>query len=218
MGPQTVNVAQFHAEFDHHTDDRVRLFSAVAEAVQPDAVLYPGSYVDIGPSVFFDDVEYVDVDKRAARFFDQAVDVERLIAGKRKKLTGRAVAATGFRFGFQHADYQEPLAVDDGSVQLLVSLYAGFVSEHCTRYIAGGGWLLANDSHGDASMALLDSGYELASVITSEGGDYRVRTDALDTYRVPKKGNPPTIDELHETNRGVAFTKSAFAYLLRKSR
>lgn len=96
-------------------------------------------------------------------------------------------------------------------------LDAGFVSEHCTRYLRPGGILLANNSHGDASLASLDPCYALLGVITVRGGRYRVRTGSLDDYLVPKRGVPPTADELQRINRGIAYTKTPFAYLFRRS-
>ena len=209
-----MDVVAFHAEYDAHPDDRLRLFSAVADHIDSGLVLYPGSYVDIAPSVFFEDVVYVDTDRRAARFFAQADEVRQLIDSKRAA-SGRAPLGSG-TVRFHQADYSDPIPLADNAVGLLVSLYAGFVSEHCSRYLAPGGWLLANNSHGDASMASLDPGYSLAAVVISRGGGYRVSTKDLDGYMIPKKGPAPSIEDLHRTNRGIAFTRTAFAYLFKR--
>ena len=40
---------------------------------------------------------------------------------------------------FIEADYSDSLDLDDGAFDLLVSLYAGFVSEACTRHLRVGG-------------------------------------------------------------------------------
>ncbi|MGB3828567.1 MAG: hypothetical protein WA962_07280 [Ornithinimicrobium sp.] len=209
------DVAGFHAAYDHHTDDRVRLFRALREVVSsPSRVLYAGSYVDVAPSIWFDDVSYVDVDRRAARWFSHTAEVDQLIADKRQRADG--AAATKPAWAFYHADYQQPLPIQDASLDLLVSLYAGFISEHCTRYLRPGGMLLANDSHGDASMAALDPGYQLLAVVISHEDDYRLCTDDLASYRQPKRGPAPTSQELHRTNRGIAYTKSPFAYIFQR--
>ena len=134
-----------------------------------------------------------------------------LIAAKRH---AAANASTNpFKAAFHHLDYTDHLPIDDHSVDLLVSLYAGFISEHCTRYLRPGGFLLVNPSHGDAAMADLDPGYRLAAVVTGRDGDYQSRTDRLDEYLIPKRGHPPTVDERHELGRGIAYTKAPFAYL-----
>jgi hypothetical protein len=146
------------------------------------------------------------MDRRAAQFFSDIDGVEAIV-------TADQVDGRPRRIRFLAGDYREPLAVPDGSVDLLVSLYAGFVSEHCTRYLRPGGWLLVNPSHGDAAMASIDSRYQLVGVVKSRGGDYRVDVDDLDQYLIPKKQQDITPALLHELNRGVAYTKSPFAYL-----
>jgi hypothetical protein len=119
-------------------------------------------------------------------------------------------------WAFLHADYTEPLPLADGSFDVLVSLYAGFVSDHCTRYLRVGGHLLVNPSHGDAALASVDERYRLAGVVVSGSGDYRVRTEDLNGYLVPKDGSVPTRAEILERGRGIAYTKPAFAYLFER--
>lgn len=210
------NVAEFHADDDKHPDDRIRLFRAVADAVPRDArVLYPGSYVDIAPSVWFDDVTYVDTDQRAAKFFNDADAVVQLIDTKRRTVDMPTETAT---ISFRHLDYRTPLPATDESFDLLVSLYAGFVSEHCTDHLRVDGTLLVNPSHGDAAMASIDPRYELTGVIESGNGTYRVRTDALDTYLIPEKEQTITIESLHDRGCGIGYTRSPFAYLFTRHR
>jgi hypothetical protein len=189
--------------------DRRELFAGVADEVDASAVLYAGSYVDIAPSFVWDSVTYVDTDRRADRFFTDVPGVEELLADAGVDPTTRSVR-------FISADYTEPLDIADGSVELLISLYAGFVSEHCTRYLRPGGHLLVNPSHGDAAMASIDPRYRLVAAITSRGGRYRVRRNDLDDDLVPKRDIEVTREFLHETGRGVAYTKSAFAYLFER--
>ena len=208
------DVARFHADYDIHTDDRIRLFRAITDITSPSTrVLYPGSYVDIAPSVWFDDVTYVDTDTRAARFFDQTEAVDELVGAKRRALDlpDRPAAIT-----FHHLDYRTPIAEPVESFGLLVSLYAGFISEHCTRHLKIGGTLLVNPSHGDAAMASIDPRYELSGVITSRDGQYTVSTTELETYLIPKKPRVITVDDLHASGRGIGYTKSAFAYLFER--
>jgi len=209
------NVAEFHADYDKHPDDRVRLFAAIVAVFAADSrVLYPGSYVDIGTSVWFDEVAYVDTDARAGRFFAQKRAVVDLINTKRAAVDRDTDVDP--RVTFHHLDYQSRLPVDDSSCDLLVSLYAGFITEHCSRYVRPGGHLLVNNSHGDASMAALDAQNELVAALVSRSGSYRVVTADLGSFMVPKRGEPATVDELHETNRGIAFTKPAFAYIFKR--
>jgi hypothetical protein len=178
----------------------------VATAVEATTVLYPGSYVDLVPSFIWPSVTYVDVDRRANRFFADVGGVDELLVEH-----GADPSLHSFRF--IHADYQQPLDLDGGSFDLLISLYAGFVSEHCTPYLRSGGFLLVNSSHGDAAMASLDPRYRLRAVVTSRSGNYRMSSANLGSYLVPKRDVELTKEHLHHTGRGVAYTKSPFAYL-----
>ena len=205
-----MNVARFHADFDRHPGDRVHLFETLSRHIEPTSVLYPGSYVDISPSVAFDRVTYVDSDDQAERFFSDSDGVEDLIRSKRDD------SPTTLDVDFIHADYREPLELADGSFELLVSLYSGLVTEHCVRYLAPGGCLLVNNSHGDAGIASLTPGLELVAVVDSRAGTYQVSTSHLNDHLVPKRGGEPTIESLRASGRGIAYTRRPFAYLFEK--
>jgi len=194
---------------DRLVGDRTGLFSALADAVGVNTVLYPGSYVDISPSFIWPSVTYVDVDRRARRFFADADGIGELLAEHNVSPGTHSVR-------FIASDYTDDLDIAECSFDLLVSLYAGFISEHCTRYLRVGGFLLVNPSHGDAAMASLDARYRLHGVVTSHSGRYSIHRDKLDTYLVPKQDVEVTIELLHETGRGVAYTKSPFAYLFER--
>ena len=196
---------------DQHVGDRQRLFAAVAEAVEAATVLYPGSYVDVAASFVWPSVTYVDLDRRAEQFFADQEGVSELIARH-----GADPATHSARF--IRADYEDPLELDEGSFDLLISLYGGFVSEHCTRHLRIGGSLLVNPSHGDAAMASIDERYRLRAVVTSRSGGYSVSSTDLDRYLVPKRPVEMTPEHLHETGRGIAYTTSPFAYVFERAR
>jgi hypothetical protein len=190
---------------NQHPDDRFRLFRAVGKVIAPETVLYAGSYVDVAPSFIFANVTYVDMDKRAKRFFDDEVGVREIIEAQ-------GSAPSNIRFSFIHSDYSK-LSFPEQSFDLLISLYAGFISEYCTEFLKVGGYLLVNPSHGDAALAALDERYQLAGVVISRSGDYRVLKDNLADYLQPKKAIEITRELLFSTHQGVAYTRPAFAYL-----
>ena len=194
---------------DRHEGDRYRLFSAVDEAVDIATVLYPGSFVDLAASFVWPSVTYVDIDQRAGKFFGDESGVQQLL------VEHDADPAT-HRVRFIRADYTDPLDLQDGEFDLLISLYAGFVSEACTRHLRVGGTLLVNPSQGDAAMASIDDRYQLAAVVTSQSDGYSVSSRHLDTYLVPVRDVAVTKDSLHASGRGVAYTKSPFAYLFER--
>jgi hypothetical protein len=196
-------------EQDRHPEDRLRLFQAVTNFAGNAAVLYPGSFVDVAPSFVFDSVTYVDTDRRAAHFFADATGVDEIISGSRRS-SGNA------DWRFIGADYRTQLNVADESADLLVSLYAGFVSEHCTRHLRSGGWLLVNSSHGDAAMASIDPQYRLIAEINARSGRYTITDRNLDSYLIPKRPIEISAELLHKTGRGIAYTRSPFAYLFER--
>jgi hypothetical protein len=201
--------AELWTKQDQHQGDRWRLFSAVARAIDAETVLYPGSYVDLAPSFVFGSVTYLDVDKRAPAFFADTNGVLEIIAEHQGPPEPDIT--------FIHGDYTGPLDLPEEHFDLLVSLYAGFISEHCTQHLKIGGTLLVNPSHGDAAMASIDPRYVLAGVIKSSSGDYRVDTKDLDTYLIPKKPQAITAETLHQSGRGIGYTKSPFAYLFTRT-
>ena len=66
-------------------------------------------------------------------------------------------------------------------------------------------------------MASIDPRYVLAGVIKSRSGNYRVDTKDLDTYLIPKKPQAITAETLHQSGRGIGYTKAPFAYLFTRA-
>ncbi len=198
-----------YEDYEQSRGDLGGMFSILADAFTIDRVLYPGSYVHLTPSFVFPSVVYVDTDRRAKKFFADRLGVETLV-NERKQYDGQP------EITFHHADYTTDLDEPEGSFDLLVSLYAGFVSEACKRYLHVGGWLLANNSHGDASMASIDSDYEFVAAVKHRGDRYRLVYKDLDSYFVPKKDVEVTPELLRSTGRGIGYTKSASAYVFRR--
>lgn len=191
---------------NQHAGDRLRLFTAVGRAIDVAAALYPGSYVDVAASFAFRSVTYVDTDARAARFFSDISGVDEIIVQDGSGGEDRS-------WEFISADYTTDLGLPGHSCDLLISLYAGFVAEPCTRYLRPGGWLLVNPSHGDVAIAAIDPRYRLVGVVQSRAGAYSVSDRNLDSYLTPKRDIEVTADLIHESGRGVAYTRSPFAYL-----
>jgi hypothetical protein len=80
---------------------------------------------------------------------------------------------------------------------------------------------VANNSHGDASLALCDRRFRLCGVVTRRGFQFRLRTKDLEPYVTPKsKNTPSSIPELREfvlaRGRGVAYRASAADYVFER--
>lgn len=87
------------------------------------------------------------------------------------------------------------------------------MSQHCTRYLRSGRFLLANPSHGDVGLAALDDHYVLEAIVTTRAGEYSVSRDDLDSYLIPKNPQDATVEHIRRTGRGIAYTRSAVAYV-----
>jgi hypothetical protein len=190
--------------------ERVDLFELLVDHFGVRRALYPGSFVHVSPSFVIRSVTYVDNDSRCPRFFADPAVVR--MVKKRRRYHGEPEIA------FHAADYSEPLEEEDESFDLLISQWAGPISHACKRYLKVGGILVANDSHGDASLASLDRHYQLVAVITRGAGKHRLSERSLDTFFVPKSGKPVTRQDIERTRRGGAYVKSAAAYVLRRTR
>ncbi len=191
-------------------DERLGLFTLVAERFGCRSALYPGSFAHLTPAFVFPLTCFADMDRRAAGFFAEP--------GVGDLVARRKVYAQEPRIRFHQADYEKGLAEAEESFDLLISLHAGFVSQHCERYLKPGGMLLVNNSHGDASMARLDADYTLAGAISRRGERFRLVEQDLDSFFVPKRQRIITREYLERTRRGVALNRRAYAYVFRRVR
>ena len=197
-------LALYHKYHLNRADERLGMFESIAKHFSVERVLYPGSFVHATPSFVFPMVTYVDMEKRAKQFFATS-ELQQLIAE-------RKIYAQEAQVQFVHQDYATQLPECDESFDLLVSQYAGFISQHCKRYLKIGGWLLANNSHGDASMAHLDDNYELCGVVKRRSDNFRLNAMELGQYFVPNQDLAVTREYLERIQRGIGYRKSAFAY------
>ncbi|MDN6330576.1 MAG: hypothetical protein ACTHV2_12620 [Brachybacterium sp.] len=194
------------ASYRSSIGDRSELFATLSGVRRPTKALYPGSYLDLSPSTAIPTVTFVDTDRRAARYFADDALV-------RADLQGRTLPGAGIDISFLHTDYTTPLPIPPASFDLLISLYAGPVWEHCQQYLSPQGWFLANTSHGDASLAALDPSLRLVAAVHERDGRYRLNTGDLDHYLIPKRASAADPDTIRHQGRGIAYTKTAFAYV-----
>ena len=163
----------------------------------------------VTPSFVIPRVVYVDSDSRAEKFFRDPATLE--LVDRHREYEQEAIIE------FHRADYAETIDEAEGSFDLLISQYAGFVSRACKRYLKVGGYLVANNSHGDASMARLDPAYMLVAVYRRRGERFTFAFDELETYMIPKSGEEPTAVSLQERMRGPAFTRQVAGYVFSRT-
>ncbi len=208
MAKNVLDLYQQH--FVGKSDERLELFVLLADHFALRSALYPGSFTHLTPSFVFPIACFVDTDRRAARFF-QDPSVLNFVKQRRRYDEEPVVR-------FHHSDYSQGFDEDDGSFDLLISQYAGFVSQECKRYLRFNGYLLANNSHGDAGMASIDPDYQLVAIINRRGERYRLSEKDLGSYFVPKKEIDITREYLERTKRGVGYKKTSFSYVFQRIR
>lgn len=187
----------------------IGLFREIKKKFNAEKVIYPGCYVHITPSLVFLDVTYVDSFRGTNKFYESQ-EVKEFI--KTHKEYSEACI-----FKFYHQDYFKDLPIELESYDVVISQYGGFVGQAVKKYLKKGGVLICNNSHGDASMAAIDSQYELVAVYNRKSDEvFNISDKNLEDYLIPKKKASITKKELQKTMRGVAYTKSPSGYIFRK--
>ena len=190
--------------------ERLELFQLLREKYGGVSAIYPGSFVHVTPSFVFPVTTYIEMDKRAKKFFENPGLID--FVQERKTYPDEPVIK------FFGQDYQKSIAGEEQKYDLLISQYAGFISKFCKRYLKIGGILLANNSHGDAGMAAIDAEFEFIGIVLKRGNKYRISEKNLSEYFIPKKAIEITPEYLEEIQKGIGYTKTASSYLFRKVR
>jgi len=209
--PEKMNAACpdiYKKYFVNNANERIGLFAVLTDTFGIESGLYPGSFVHITPSLHIPHMVYVDMDKRCESFFNSKKTKEFVEKNKRYK------QQSTFKF-YQH-DFTQKLEHKVASVDLLISLYAGFISRYCGRYLKKGGVLLANNSHGDAPLALLDKRFECIGVVNRDNDIFSYSEEALDTYFIPRAKKTLDKETIEKTMKGPEYIKAAYAYVFRK--
>jgi hypothetical protein len=201
-------VALYCQQYIEKQFERRELFEMLAASFDIDSCLYPGSFVHCTPSFYFRECCYIDTDSRAVRFFKSAT--------VRGYIADQAVYGREPEIRFHQQDYEHEVPEEDESFDLLLSLYAGFISPSCRRYLKLGGLLVVNNSHGDASMASLDDAFRFVGAIQCRNGLCRLDTADLDSYFVPTRELDLTPAFLRRMKRGVAYTRQATCYVFER--
>ncbi|MBD3255797.1 MAG: hypothetical protein GF383_11940 [Candidatus Lokiarchaeota archaeon] len=194
-----------------HNGDRRGIFKLIIEEFQIEKAIYPGSYIHIAPSFYIPEVVYIDSFKKTEKFFIDDSILELINQNKSYK------GETKLRFYLE--DFYKLIPEPLSSFDLLISQYSGFVSQCCKKYLKPEGFLVANNSHGDASMVSFDNDFKLIGVIYYSNNKYRYTTKHLEKYFIPKhEGYRATIAYVKEKMKGIVYTKSPSAYIFRKVR
>lgn len=191
-----------------HNGDRSGIFELLAQEYHIKKALYPGSYIHITPSFYFPTTVYIDNSKKATDFFEDK-GIYKFISKNRGYQELPKVI-------FHYADYNSDFEENPKSFDLLISQHVAFVSQSCKKYLKTGGILMANNSHGDASMAFIDTDYEFIAVIHRENRSYYLTDKNLEKYFIPRNSEIElSKDYLEQINRGIEYTKIASSYIFK---
>lgn len=194
--------------FQDNNLEREHLWELLAGSFDIKRAIYPGSFIHITPSFHIPFLVYIDTDKQAKKFFSDPEGVMNMI--NNRKAYGQPT-----EFRFLHDSYTNQLDIEGKSFDLMISQYAGIISQPCKKYLKKGGILLVNDSHGDAGITNLDKNFELFGVIDETKGKYSISDKNLDNYFKMKSGKTYTKEELIAKGKGVKYAHVAANYLFR---
>lgn len=190
-------------EYKSKIGDRISIYSLVAKKYNIKRALYPGSHIDISPSMVIPEVTYVDNFKGAIKFFEDIRDIEKYVNRNKEYQEMCNIIFIG-------ADYNNELNIN--KVDIIISQYAGFVGQATKRYLKEDGILLCNDSHGDATLAYLDEDYILVGVIDQHNN---ISTKQLDKYFVFKNGRQIDENKVRSTMKGPKYEIQATNYIFK---
>lgn len=201
---------KYHVE---RQDERRNLFEIIKKEFNPRSGLYPGCFVHVTPSFYFQEMYYVDSDTHAARFFKSRYVTE--------LITREKLFEGPFSCYFFQQNYTHPLSIPEDSIDLLISQYAGFVGESCKKYLKSGGILAANNSHGDAGLVQIDEDFQLIAVIDRQGDRFSLSQKDLNSYFILHSKSIPTektllYNYLKRLGKGLKYDKRANTYVFRK--
>jgi len=186
-------------------NERVSLFKNLNQKYNFKKVLYPGSFVHITPSFFFPEVVYLDLDKRCKRFFsdNETIDFVNNIKVYEETPIIR----------FYEQSFETDIEEEHNSFDLVISQFSGFISKYCTKYLKRNGILLANDSHGDATLAFTSGEYDLVGIIND---NLEIEENDLEKYFTFNRKREIDINKVLETMKSPKYKNMMSSYIFKK--
>ena len=198
------SIIREYRDYASKIGNRNALYEAVAKEFSIRSAIYPGSHIDIAPSLVIPEVTYIDNFKGAISFFKH-LDIIKEYIEQNKKYSDAC------KIDFIGQDYTQLFEIEQ--VDLIISQYAGFVGQATKRYLKIGGVLLCNDSHGDATMARFDDDFEFIGIVDEQNN---IRLTDIENYFCLPKGRAVDLKTVKEKMKGLKYTLSAENYIFRK--
>ncbi len=193
-----------YKQYVNKIGNRLGLYRLVTNKYNVSSALYPGSHIDIDPSLVISKVTYIDNFEGAIKFFKN-IDVIREYLETNKEYNSHC------DINFLAEDYTKLLNVDN--VDLIISQYAGFVGQATKKYLKVGGILLCNDSHGDATLAKFDNDFEFIGIVESNN---KIMSNNLDEYFKLPRDKSIDLDIVRTKMKGLKYIVMADNYIFRR--
>lgn len=200
------NSIELYQEYSIKTGNRKALYEVVVNEFSIQSAIYPGSHIDIAPSLVIPRVTYIDNFRGAIKFFKQIDSIKEYVEQNKEYCNPCAITFIG-------QDYTQPLNIKE--VDLIISQYAGFVGQATKQYLKVGGILLCNDSHGDATLARFDDDFKLIGIINSKN---KIQTNNLDDYFKLPRGKAVDLSLVQDKIKGLKYEVTAQNYLFLKNK
>jgi hypothetical protein len=190
-------------------DAHENVFQSLTEiaSTHPSKVLYPGCHRHITASLVFPHVDYVDCDSKVKNVYEDAAVREWILSETKKSP----------EWTFTCASFASPLPAGRFSLEnydLVISLSAGLIAKPCAGYLKEGGFLLVNDSHGDASAAYVlqneAARFQLTATWDTDTSSWS--TTDLEDYFVTTKGEVLSEAQAGEVSRIGSKSKRSFQF------
>ncbi len=182
-----------------------RIYKSLTDTFFLDSAIYPGSYIDVLPSLYIPNVTYIDNYNGTNKFFRENM----LLTKKYLRENKNYKEPLNLKFVFN--DYEENIP-DIKKADAVISLFSGLAGQKTKHYLKKDGILFCNDSHGDATLASLDEDYELIAVMNNDG---KINSFKLEEYFKAKDNK---IDKLTilTTMKPPRYIIEADNYIFRK--
>jgi len=203
---QTIKKYNAIEEFKNYVDkigNRKNIYKIVKDIFDLKSAIYPGSYIDIVPSLILEEVTYIDNFKKANTFFKQKNEIAKYIEENKEYSNPSYI-------NFIYDDYSKVSNIK--MVDLIISQYAGFVGQETKQFLKVGGILLANDSHGDATLAYLDESYQFIATLDNN----IINFDNLEKYFSLSRKRMINLSEVNEKQKGPKYINNAQNYIFKK--
>ena len=189
--------------------ERAGLFELIKAEYGCNTVLYPGCSIHITPSFYFQHVVYIDINELAKEFFQDDQNILSIINSNKKYKQSAYIQ-------FIHSDYTKKLSVRENNFDLLLSIYAGGITESCKKYIKHGGIIVSNNHHDDAQQALKDSSFRLEALIRRKGKKYHVENGTgEEMIKVLQEHNMP-LRYMKNSSSGLKYVDNEYYFVFRK--